>query len=66
MTKTSRERRHFPVPMRCPYAGNDPSRARRRGQRIPRSLISSNRLPRHPSHAVDLTIVQIPRSILPE
>ena len=60
MTKTSRERRHFPVPMRCPYAGNDP------GQRIPRSLISSNRLPRHPSHAVDLTSVQIPRSILPE
>jgi hypothetical protein len=39
MTKTSRERRHFPVPMRCPYAGNDPSRARRLfGRRLPQRV----------------------------
>jgi hypothetical protein len=61
MTKTSREPRNFPVPIRWPGAGNDPSRARRRGQRILSSLISSQRLPRRLSHASDLISVQIRR-----
>jgi len=32
------ERRHFPVPMRWPHAGNDPSRPGLRGRRAVRSL----------------------------
>jgi hypothetical protein len=59
MSQTSRERRNFPVPIRWPRAGNDPSRPSHCGQRIVRSLISSKRLPKCLSHAYDLTSVQI-------
>jgi len=61
MSQTSRERRHFPVPMRWPHAGSDPSRVSHRGQRTPRSLIRSKRLPRRLSHAHDLASLQIHR-----
>jgi hypothetical protein len=61
MTKTSRERRHFPVPTSWSHAGNDPSRPSHRGQRTLSSLISSQRLPRRLSHAYDLASVQIRR-----
>ena len=46
MSQTSRKRRHFPVPIRCPHAGNDPSRPGLRGRRTVRSLIRFKRLPR--------------------
>jgi hypothetical protein len=46
MSQTSRERRNFPVPMRWPRAGNDPSRPGQRARRAVRSLIRSKRLPR--------------------
>jgi hypothetical protein len=61
MSQTSRQRRHFPVPMRWPHAGNDPSRPSHRSQRTLSSLISSPRLARRLSHASDLTSVQIRR-----
>jgi hypothetical protein len=61
MTKTSRKRRHFPVPMRWFHAGNDPSRPSHRGQPTLSSLISSRHLPRRLSHAYDLASVQICR-----
>jgi hypothetical protein len=61
MTKTSRERRHFPVPMRWPHAGSDPSRPSHRGQRTLNSLTSSQRLPKRLSHASNPTSVQIRR-----
>ena len=61
MSQTSRERRHFPVPMRWPHAGNDPSRPSRRAS-THRALVDSfQRLPRRLSHASDLTSVQIRR-----
>jgi hypothetical protein len=44
MSQTSRERRNFPVPMRWPYAGNDPSRPGLRGRRAVRSLTRFKRL----------------------
>ena len=43
MSQTSRERRNFPVPMRWPHAGNDPSRPGQRGRRAMRSLIRFKR-----------------------
>jgi hypothetical protein len=46
MSQTSRERRNFPVPMRWPHAGNDPSRPGHCPRRTGRSLIRSKRLPR--------------------
>jgi hypothetical protein len=61
MSQTSRERREFPVPMRWPYAGNDPSRPSHRGHRTLRSLIGSQCSPRRLSHAYDLASVQIHR-----
>jgi hypothetical protein len=45
MSQTSRERRNFPVPMRWPHAGSDPSQPGHRGRRTVRSLIRSKRLP---------------------
>jgi|NGEPerStandDraft_6_1074524.scaffolds.fasta_scaffold242746_1 hypothetical protein len=66
MSQTSRKRRHFPVPMRWPRAGNDPARPRHRAQRTVRPLISYNRLPRRLSDASELTSVQIANRILPE
>jgi hypothetical protein len=60
MSQSALERRHFPVPMRWPHAGNNPSRPSHRGQRIVRSLVSSRRLPRRLSHASELACVQIP------
>ena len=46
MSQTALERRHFPVPMRWPHAGNDPSRLGHCDRRTERSLIHSKRLPR--------------------
>ena len=46
MSQTTLERRHFPVPMRWPHTGNDPSRPGHCGRRTVRSLIRSERLPR--------------------
>ena len=59
MTKTSRERRHFPIPIRWPQAGNDPSHPGHRGQCTLRSLSSSKRLPRYLLE-VNLAGVQMP------
>jgi hypothetical protein len=59
MTKTSRERRNFPVPMRWSHAGSDPSRGSHRGQRTVTSLTRSQPLLRCPSNASDLTCEQI-------
>ena len=61
MNQTSRERRNFPVPMRWPYAGSDPSRPGHCGRRTVRSLTPSERLPRCPLHASDLASQQIRR-----
>ena len=61
MSQTSRERRNFPVPMRWPHAGNDPSRPGHCARRAVRSLIRSERLPRCPLHASNLANVQIRR-----
>jgi hypothetical protein len=44
MSQTALERRNFPVPMRRPHAGNDPSRPDQRGRRAVRSLIRFKRL----------------------
>ena len=60
MSQTALERRHFPVPMRWPHAGNDLSRPGQRGRRTVRSLIRSKRLPRCLFHASNLASVQIP------
>ncbi len=46
MSQTFRERRNFPVPMRRPHAGSDPSRPGQRARRTVRPLIRSERLPR--------------------
>jgi hypothetical protein len=59
MTKTSRERRNFPVPMRRSHAGSDPSRRSHRGQRTVTSLTRSQPLLRCPSNASDLKCEQI-------
>jgi hypothetical protein len=48
MSQTSRERRNFPVPMRWPQAGSDPSRPGHYARRTVPSLIRSERLPRCP------------------
>ena len=61
MSQTTLERRDFPVPMRWPHAGNDPSRPSQRGRRAVRSLIRSKRLPRCLFHASNLACVQIRR-----
>jgi len=63
MTKTSRERRNFPVPIRWPRAGSDPSRPGHRGQRTTCSLIRSKRLPRCLFQPSDLASVQIRRPL---
>jgi hypothetical protein len=46
MSQTALERCHFPVPMRWPHAGSDPSRPGHCGRPTVRSLIRSKRLPR--------------------
>ena len=61
MSQTTLERRDFPVPMRWPHAGNDPSRPGHCGRRAVRSLIRSKRLPICPLHASNLARVQIRR-----
>jgi len=61
MSQTSPERRDFPVPMRWPYVGSDPSRPRHCGRPTVRSLNPSERLPRCPLHASNLASVQIRR-----
>ena len=61
MSQTSRERRNFPVPMRWPHAGNDPSRPGHCPRRTGRSLIRSERLPRYLSYASNLASAQIRR-----
>ena len=61
MSQTSRERRNFPVPMRWPHAGNDPSRPGLRGRRAVRSLIRFKRLLRCLLYASNLARVQIRR-----
>ena len=60
MSQTSRERRNFPVPMRWPHAGSDPSRPSHCRRPTVRSLIRSERLPRCLFHASNLACVQIP------
>jgi hypothetical protein len=54
MSQTALERRDFPVPMRWPHAGSDPSRPGQRARRTVRSLIRSKRLPRCPLYASNL------------
>jgi hypothetical protein len=44
MSQTALERRDYPVPMRWPHAGSDPSRPGLRGRRAVRSLIRFERL----------------------
>ena len=44
MSQTALERRDFPVPMRWPHAGNDPSRPGLRGRPTVRSLTRFKRL----------------------
>ena len=61
MSQTALERRNFPVPMRWPHAGNDPSRPGHCARRTVRSLIRSKRLPRCLLHASNLASVQIRR-----
>jgi hypothetical protein len=62
MSQTALEHSHFPVPMRWPHAGNDPSRAGQRGRRAVRSLIRFRRLLRCLFHASNLACVQILRA----
>jgi hypothetical protein len=53
MSQTALEHRNFPVPMRWPHAGNDPSRRGHCPRLTGRSLIRSECLPRcllHPSN----------------
>jgi hypothetical protein len=61
MSQTFRERRNFPVPIRWPHAGSDPSRPGQCGRRTVRPLIRSERLPRCLLHASNLASVQIRR-----
>jgi hypothetical protein len=61
MSQTALERRHFPVPMRWPHAGNDPSRPGLRGRRPVCSLIRSERLPRCLLYASNLASALIRR-----
>ena len=61
MSQTALERRHVPVPMRWPDAGNDPSRPGHCPRRTARSLIRSERLPKCLLHASNLTRVQMRR-----
>ena len=44
MSQTALEHRNFPVPMRWPHAGSDPSRPSQRARRAVRSLIRFKRL----------------------
>ena len=55
MSQNSRERRNFPVPMRWPHAGDDPSRPGLRGRRAVCSLIRFKRLLRCLLYASNLT-----------
>ena len=61
MSQTALERRDFPVLMRWPHAGSDPSRPGHCGPRTVRSLIRSKRLPICLLHASNLARVQIRR-----
>ena len=61
MSQTSRERRNFPVPMRWPHAGSDPSRPGHFGPRTVRSLIRSERLPNCLLRPSNLATVQMRR-----
>jgi hypothetical protein len=61
MSQASGERRNFPLPMRWPHAGSDPSRPGHCGRRTARSLIRSKRLPICLLHASNLASVQIRR-----
>jgi len=62
MSQTALERRHFPVPIRWPDAGNDPSRPDHRDQCPERPLIRSKRTPRCPLQALDLPSIPTRRS----
>jgi hypothetical protein len=61
MSQNSRERRNFPVPMRWPHAGNDPSRPGHCPRRTGRSLVRSERLPTCLLHPSNLARVQMRR-----
>ena len=61
MSQTALERRDFPVPMRWPHAGSDPSRPGLRGRRAGRSSIRFKRLLRCLLYASNLASGQIPR-----
>ena len=62
MSQTARERRSFPVPMRWPHAGSDPSRPDHRDQCPECPLIRSKRTPRCLLQALDLASIPIRRS----
>ena len=59
MSQTALERRHFPVQMRWPHTGSDPSRPGHCGRPTVRSLIRSERLPKCLFHASNLACVRI-------
>jgi hypothetical protein len=61
MSQTALERCDFPVPMRWPDAGSDPSRPGYCGRRAVRSLIRSQRLPRRLLYASNLASALIRR-----
>jgi hypothetical protein len=54
MSHTALERRHFPVPMHWPHAGNDLSRPGQRGRRAVRSRTRFKRLLKGLSYASNL------------
>jgi hypothetical protein len=63
MSRISRSR-HFPVQMRWPQAGNNPSRLSRRARRSLSSLIGSQRLPRRQSPVSSLSVqIPLPRPV---
>jgi len=61
MSQTALERRHFPVPMCWPHAGNDPSRTGHCTRRSVLQLIHSEPLPRGVLNAFDRANVPICR-----
>jgi hypothetical protein len=65
MSQTALERRDFPVQMRWPHTGSDPSRPGQRGRRAMRTLIRFKRLPRCLLYASTLASGLIRRPLPP-
>lgn len=59
MSQTSRDRRHFPAPMRWLCAGNDPSRSIHGHQCGERPLRRSNPASKCPLYAHDLACLHL-------